>query len=169
MWSARRSVAVFCAFLLALGAASCGGSSSSGTTTATGVSSTAATPTTQDTVTQTATGSDFCASAKAQTAGLKQELKPLTNLKATPERLKATWAAIDKAYAGFISSAPSEIKPDLLVMYGAIQNLEKAYAHNDYNVMKAFPEFQSSFSSAKFQKAVHHLEAWGKANCPSLK
>lgn len=164
---------VFCALLLALGAASCGGSSSSGTTTATGVSSTAATPTTsastEDTVTQTATGSDFCASAKAQTAGLKQELKPLTNLKATPERLKATWAAIDKAYAGFISSAPSEIKPDLLVMYGAIQNLEKAYAQNDYNVMKAFPQFQSSFSSAKFQKAVHHLEAWGKANCPSLK
>lgn len=168
-------MAVFCALLLALGAASCGGSSSSGTTTdtaAAGGSSTAAAPTTSSSTadtTQTATGSDFCASAKAQTAGLKQELKPLTNLKATPERLKQTWAAIDKAYAGFISSAPSEIKPDLLVMYGAIQNLEKAYAQNDYDVMKAFPEFQASFSSAKFQKAVHHLEAWGKANCPSLK
>ena len=54
-------------------------------------------------------------------------------------------------------------------MYGAIQNLEKAYAQNDYNVMKAFPEFQASFSTAKFKAAVHHLEAWGKANCPNVK
>ena len=162
-------MAVLCALLLALGAASCGGSSSSGTTTATGVSSTAATPTTssstQDTGTQTATGSDFCASAKAQTAGLKKELKPLADIQATPARLKATWAAIDKAYAGMISSAPSEIKPDMLVMSGALQSLEKAYAENGYNVMKAFPQFQSSFSTAKFKAAVHHLEAWGKANC----
>lgn len=169
----RGSIVVAFALALAVAAASCGGSSSSsGTSDATSAvadsTTSASTAATTDTGSSGGGDSGFCASAKAQTAGLAKELKPLSNIKSTPARLKATLATVDRAYAGMISSAPSEIKGDLEVMYSTFQKLEDVYSQNDYNAMQSLPKLVTSFNSAKFKTAVKHLEAWGKANCPGL-
>ncbi len=174
MGAVNRSIVVVCALALALGAAACGSSSNSSTSAPTSaVAGGASTAPTSDTSASTSSGgggdnSDFCASAKAQTKGLQKELEPLASITSSPQRLKATWAVIDKAYGNIIATAPSEIKPDLLVMYGGFQQLQAFYAQNGYNAAKALPQFEKTFTSAKFKTAAAHLEAWSKANCGSL-
>ena len=171
----NRSIVIACAVALALGAAACGSSSSasssSAPTSAAGGGSSSMPTSTTAVSSDTGGGSDdsgFCESAKAQSKGLQKELKPLASMSSSPAKVKATWSIIDKAYSNLVASAPSDIKPDLLVMYGAFHQLKGFYAANNYNTVKALPQVEKTFTSAKFKHAVAHLEAWSKANCNGL-
>jgi hypothetical protein len=159
-----------CALLVtaALIVAGCGSSSSSSSPQA---GSSASTPTTQPPSTPVGstggTGSltGFCGQAAKELADLQTKLAPLANIQSTPARLKAEMQTLLGGYTKIMNEAPSDIKPDIAVLVGAMNQLQQALAAHNYDPVAAGPAVAAAFQSAKLKQANDHILAWAKTNC----
>ena len=149
-------------------AGGCGGSSSSsGSQTGSGSS----TPTTQPPSTPAGSTGDtgsltgFCGEAATELANLQAELAPLANIQSTPARLKAEVQTLMDTYRKIMNEAPSDIKPDIAVLVGAMDTFQQALAAHNYDPVAAAPAIAAAFQTAKLKQADDHIVAWARTNC----
>ena len=158
-----------CALLVtaALLAAGCGSSSSSSSP---GAGSGTSTPSTQPPSTSVSNGdtgslAGFCGQAAKELADLQTKLVPLANIQSTPTRLKAEMQTLVDGYTNIMNQSPSDIKPDIAVLVGAMNQLQQVLAAHNYDPVAAGPAIAEAFQTSKLKQADDHILAWAKTNC----
>jgi hypothetical protein len=159
-----------CALLVtaALLTAGCGSSSSSSSP---GAGSSASTPTTQPSSTPGGSSGDtgsltgFCGQAAKELADLQTKLAPLADIQSTPKRLKAEMQTLVESYTNIMNESPADIKPDIAVLVGAMNQLQQVLAAHNYDPVAAGPAIAEAFQTTKLRQADDHILAWAKTNC----
>jgi hypothetical protein len=152
----------------ALLAAGCGSSSSSSSP---GAGSAGSTPSSQQSSTPPASGGDtgsltgFCGQAAKELADLQVKLAPLANIQSTPARLKAEMQTLVTGYTNIMNESPSDIKPDIAVLVGAMNQLQQVLAAHNYDPVAAGPAIAEAFQTSELKQADDHILAWAKTNC----
>jgi hypothetical protein len=105
-------------------------------------------------------GGAFCQQAASiiQAANLQAAASANASLQDIVKRDQAVEAQLKQA-------APSAIKPDLDVIFQALDGVFAALASNNYDITKLDPSVLAPFDSANFKAAVTRIDQYAKTAC----
>jgi hypothetical protein len=163
---------VFVALLvLGLAAVACGSSSSSNNNSSGGgstASSSTGSTTTPPVTTGSSSGTAWCGDAKKWQSGISKQIESaFVGAGTDPTKLKAAFGKLTQIYQAIENSAPSDIKPSVVVLVNAYLKVVGILQKYNFNYEQAAPALASStdaFNSAQVKAAEKNIESWAKAN-----
>ena len=155
-------------FVLGLAAVACGSSSSSNTSSSGGGSTASSSTGGTTTPTGSSSGQAWCGDAKKWKSGISKQIESaFVGAGTDPTKLKVAFGKLTQIYQAIENSAPSDIKPSVVVLVNAYLQIVAVLQKYNFNYAQAGPALAAktaTFNSPQVKAAEKNIQAWAKAN-----